>query len=171
MDALDYMESETERTFASLTAEYAASHERLYKAATALVAAGGAVGSYVLAQIAERADVAAWAPLGASAVWWFLIAAGLLLFGLRSNNLSSGPWPSALATVYEAKGGDFGDGSAPQNVAALTELRMAELKTRGIRIGEYEDANGRRAIALNWAYRAAAASPLIALAAFWWFSC
>lgn len=171
MDALDYMEAETERTFDSLTAEYAASHERLFKVATALVAAGGAVGSYVLAQIADGADAAAWAPLGASAIWWFVVAAGLLLFGLRSNNLSSGPWPSALGTKYEEKGGDFGHSQDRHNVSALTALRMAELKARGVRISEYERVNGRRAAALNWAYRAAAATPLIALAAFWKFAC
>ncbi|WP_394792228.1 hypothetical protein [Rhodoferax sp.] len=163
MDMLEYMERETAVTLKVVMDDYAASHARAYNFVTLLVGGGGALGAYVLAKLAAPPVAAlSWVPLTFLAVWWFAIAVYILLAGLQSNYLSSGPRPDDLGLYFTKKGGNFGDVTAVKNVDALTKTRIAELATRGQRINDHMAAVGSRAQVLNAAYVAAAFSPVVA---------
>nr|WP_315230982.1 hypothetical protein [uncultured Albidiferax sp.] len=163
MDMLEYMERETAATLKVVMDDYAATHARAYNFVTLLVGGGGAVGAYVLNKISTPVPTVSWLPLGVLALYWMLIAAGILLFGLQSNYLSNGPRPSDLGNYFSTQGGDFGDATTTKNLDALTQTRMAELVTRGERISDYMTAVGNRAQVLNAGYVAAALSPAPAL--------
>lgn len=161
MEPIDYMERETTRTLGLLMAEYAASHERVYKLLTLLIGGAGALGSYALTRLA--APAMQWAPLLALAVWWFGIAAYLMARGVQSHRLGVGGTPNVLCGSFVQKGGDFGTERQQENQLALTNTRLAELTTHQERIMAYGRACSARAHAMDKAYWAAAASPLPAL--------
>lgn len=170
MDPLDYIERESARTLSLLMAEYAASHERVYKLLTLLVGGAGALGSYTLAKVSVLAPPAEWVPLAALALWWFAIAAWLMGRGVQSRRLGVGATPNVLGESYTAKGGDFGVDRAQENQLALANTRLAELATQQVRIQGYGDACAARAKAMDAAYWAVAASPvppLLAVAVGW----
>lgn len=171
MEPLDYMEREATRTLGLLMAEYAASHERVYRLLTLLVGGAGALGSYTLSRLTARASLVEWLPLAALALWWFGSAAWLMWRGVQSHRLGVGATPNVLGASYAAKGGDFGVERADENKLALVKTRLAELATQQDRIQDYLKACAARAVAMDKAYWAAAASPvppLLALTVAWW---
>lgn len=168
MEAIDYMEREATRTLGVLVAEYAASHERVYKLLTLLVGGAGALGSYTLSRLAAKSALVEWLPLAILALWWFGVAAWLMWRGVQSHRLGVGATPNVLGSSYTAKGGDFGVARADENQLALVNTRLAELATQQVRIQDYGDACAARARAMDAAYWAAAASPVPPLLALAW---
>lgn len=169
MEPLDYFERESGRTFASLTATYAASNERIYRAVTLLTGGGGAASAYVLSKLSGTEALALWhwIPIAALAAWWFALAVLLMLFGMRSTQLSSGPMPKDLGTIYVSKGGTEDSSRAGTNAAAMHALRWAELRGLQKAMEAYHAAIGRRSRWLDGVYRATALSPLPAGLAYW----
>lgn len=160
MDILEYMERETNRTLTTLMAEYAVSHERVYKLISFLVAGAGAVGSYTITKIADEYPLAEWLPLACIALWWCGIAAWLMWRGVQSTRLGIGATPNILGTSYAKKGGLFNPHPTDSDKLALVNTRLAELSTQQGRIEAYNNACVKRTKALDKAYWAAAASPL-----------
>lgn len=169
MDPLDYFERESGRTFAALTATYAASNERIYRAVTLLTGGGGAASAYVLSKLGGTEALAMWhwLPIAVLAAWWFLLAILLMVFGMRPSKLSSGPMPHALGTTYISKGGTEDASKTDVNAAALHALRWAELRGLEKAMDAYHKAIDRRARWLRGAYRATALSPGPAALAYW----
>lgn len=162
MEPIDYIERETTRTLGLLMAEYAASHERVYKLLTLLIGGAGALGSYALTRLS--APPLQWAPLLALTAWWFGVAAYLMVRGVQSHWLGWGGTPNVLCGSFVQKGGDFGADRLQENQLALTNTRLEELAAHQERIVAYGKACSARARAMDAAYWAAAASPLPALA-------
>jgi hypothetical protein len=169
MDPLDYFERESARTFADLTATYAASGDRIYRAVTLLTGGGGAATAYVLSKFGATSMPAMWhwLPIAVLAVWWFVLAALLMVFGMRPNNLSSGPSPHVLGTMYVSKGGAEDGSKKFANAVALQAVRWAALRGLDAAMIPYHNAISWRALWLKGVYRAAALSFIPAGLAAW----
>jgi hypothetical protein len=169
MEPLDYFERESGRTFASLTATYAASNEHIHRAVTLLTGGGGAASAYVLSKlgVTEALAIWQWLPIAALAAWWFVLAALLMIFGIGSTELSSGPMPRDLGKLYLVKGGTEDASQKDVNAAALHALRWAELRGLEEAMSAYHSAISRRSRWLDGVYRATALSAVPAAVAYW----
>lgn len=156
-EVLAYAESVSGGTMAVLRQSYDDLHERANKLATWLIAGGGGVGAYALAQMAEKAPALHWAPLAALSLCWFGIAGPLIWSGATSTKLSPGNGPHNVLKYHAAR---LKEGSAAPE--ALRQTREAELALVQRRIRDYSDACVRRAEAIDIAYKAVAAlSPTV----------
>lgn len=159
-EVLAYAESVSGGTLAVLRQSYDDLHERANKLSTWLIAGGGGVGAYALAQMAEKAPALHWAPLAALSLCWFGIAGPLIWSGATSTKLSPGNGPRNLLAYYAER---LKDGIGPAD--ALSQTREAELGLVQRRIRDYSDACVRRAEAIDIAYKATAAlSPTVVAA-------
>lgn len=170
MDDLDYFERESGRTFAALQGDYSAAFEKLFKLVSALVVGGGATASIALTRLADKdAALIQWLPLAVLSACWFATV-GLLLVGMRSRELSSGPSPGSIAINYKAAGGieqrDAEDLAA--DAKALRALRWSQLYRLDAAIDKQVTATNARAWWLSMGLVGVALSVAIsAVVAYW----
>lgn len=162
MDILDFMEREVAETWKTVNGDFMGWQERMYKAVTALTGAGGAVAAYALGKATDRTEALVWAPIGTLGVCWMVIAGYILVKGMRSVNLPDGATADSLGTYYHRQGGNFAIEPNEVNALALVEARMQELRDKDAGLAEIRTACNQRALVLNRAYRAIAATPVLA---------
>lgn len=166
MDSLDFTEKKGEETLKYLRSSYDDLHERVHKLVTALVGGSGAVGAYSLAKMASPSDRLQAYSLVVLAVCWFLIAAVVALKAASSRDLSPGSGPGKVWKYFQARLAEFPVEREDRSEKALTTTREAEIALQQQRVSEYIRACSDRAIVLDRAYVAVAASPLAPLLAF-----
>ena len=161
-DITEYAEAIGAKTLDTLRKGYDDKHEKVYKLASILAAAAGAIGAYALDKAAGGAPVAQWVGIAALSVSWFAIVGYMVVLGATSQQVSPGNSPGNILKYFHARLAEQPDSD---QAAAFDITRQAELDLIEARITAYIAANARRANALDVAYKAVALSPLIPILA------
>lgn len=161
-DIIEYAEATGAKTLDTLRKSYDDKHEKVYKLASILAAAAGAMGAYALDKAAGGSLFAQWVGIAALSVSWFAIVGYVVVMGATSQQVSPGNSPGNILKYFHAR---LAEQPNFDRAAAFEITRQAELDLVQKRISAYIDANDQRAKALDVAYKATALSPLVPIVA------
>jgi hypothetical protein len=167
MEALDYIEEQGKRgaEFSAATLELMTT--RANALLTLLLAGAGGTGSYALSQLGEKGNFWALCTLGAVSLWWFALAAYVLLHAIRTRTVRA-PATEPFKLLQHLRGplttyvAELKKEGQPEPVL-LDLLREGEIETLEKTVLNYKRIGASIALALDSTYLAIVVTPAIAL--------